>query len=253
MHTLSCEQVFGAVAGDGDEISGFCLFYRISRFYLVSLSFSFVFLLFVDNNWKTHHRKDYNLRSRKTGRALNSAAASDSAQPPLYTDRAKSTRPVYSDHSSRRGTESDSNSMADDETRSNDYDSDLEYEDFNPRTMRDFNVPRVGDVRGAIRLPRIVGGQPNFNSGVVNMIQQNLFYGMDHEDPHAHIQSFLGYCTTIRANGATTDYIRLAMFPFTLRDKAKKWLGSLPRGSIGTWKNLSKLFLTRFFPHRRTT
>jgi len=57
VHTLSCEQVFGAVAGDGDEISGFCLFYRISRFYLVSLSFSFVFLLFVDNNWKTHHRK----------------------------------------------------------------------------------------------------------------------------------------------------------------------------------------------------
>ena len=159
---------------------------------------------------------------------------------------------MYSDHYSKRGTESDSDSMADDETRGNDYDSDLEYEDFNPRTMRDFNVPRVGDVRGAIRLPRIVGNQPNLNSGVVNMIQQNLFYGMDYEDPHAHIQSFLEYCATIRANGATTDYIRLAMFPFTLRDKAKKWLGSLPRGSIGTWKELSNLFLSRFFPHRRT-
>jgi hypothetical protein len=134
----------------------------------------------------------------------------------------------------------------------NDRFSDDEGEDYVPRTLREFNVPRAGDVRGAIRLPRIVGNQPNFNPGVVNIVQQNTFHGMDHEDPHAHVQTFLECCATIKINGATTDYIRLALFPFTLRDKAKKWLGSLPRDSITTWRELSKLFLTRFFPHKRT-
>ena len=123
---------------------------------------------------------------------------------------------------------------------------------FLPRTLREFNVPRAGDVRGAIRLPRIPGQQPNFNPGVVNMVQQTTFHGLDHEDPHAHLQTFLECITTIKTNGENADYTKLALFPFTLRDKAKKWLGSLPRDSILTWRELSKLFLTRFFPHKRT-
>ncbi|XP_078161748.1 uncharacterized protein LOC144557070 [Carex rostrata] len=101
--------------------------------------------------------------------------------------------------------------------------SDDDMGDFVPRTLREFNVPREGDVRGAIRLPRIVGQQPNLNPGVVNIVQQNTFHRLDHEDPHAHLQTFLECCTTIKTNGATVDYIRLALFPFTLRDKAKKW------------------------------
>ena len=93
---------------------------------------------------------------------------------------------------------------------------------FLPRTLREFNVPRAGDVRGAIRLPRIPGQQPNFNPGVVNMVQQTTFHGLDHEDPHAHLQTFLECITTIKTNGENADYTKLALFPFTLRDKAKK-------------------------------
>ena len=130
--------------------------------------------------------------------------------------------------------------------------SDHEMDDFMPRTLREFNVPRAEDVRGAIRLPRIPGQQPNFNPGVVNMVQQNTFHGLDHEDPHSHLQTFLECITTIKTNGENSDYTKLALFPFTLRDKAKKWLGSLPRDSVLTWRELSKLFLTRFFPHKRT-
>ena len=133
-----------------------------------------------------------------------------------------------------------------------DLSDDEDLADYVPRTLREFNVPRLGDVKGAIKLPRIVGQQPNFNSGSVNIVQQNCFHGLDHEDPHAHIQTFLACCTTIKSNGAPVDYIRLALFPFTLKDKATKWLGSLPRGSITSFKELTKLFLTRFFPHKRT-
>ena len=52
-------------------------------------------------------------------------------------------------------------------------DQDLEDDmaDFVPRTLCEFNVPRAGDVRGAIRMPRIVGQQPDFNPGVINIVQ----------------------------------------------------------------------------------
>ena len=152
---------------------------------------------------------------------------------------------MHSDDSNNEGTPSEPDPMADERERDaglnagnngadDARDSDDDNADFVPRTLREFNVPRAGDVKGAIRLPRIAGQQPNFNSGVVNLVQQNTFHGLGHEDPHTHLQTFLEFCRTIKTNGAPAGYIRLALFPFTLRDKAKKWLGSLPRDSITT-------------------
>ena len=47
------------------------------------------------------------------------------------------------------------------EARDRDLEADLtdneDMADFIPRTLREFNVPRAGDVRGAIRLSRVVG------------------------------------------------------------------------------------------------
>ena len=48
------------------------------------------------------------------------------------------------------------------------------------------------------------------------------------------------------------DVIRLELFQFTLKDKAKVWLLSLKPNSISTWAALSTLFLKKFFPSRRT-
>ena len=51
---------------------------------------------------------------------------------------------------------------------------------------------------------------------------------------------------------ASPDYVRLALFPFSLQDKAKFWFNSLPKGSIGTWAELSSQFLEKYYPVRRT-
>ena len=116
-------------------------------------------------------------------------------------------RDTMSEHPSRAMSEHPSRangSQAGKDDREQDLsDGSEEEEDFMPRTLREFNVPRAGDVRGAIRLPRIPGQQPNFNPGVINMVQQNTFHGMDHEDPHSHLQSFLECITTVKTNGAT--------------------------------------------------
>ena len=53
---------------------------------------------------------------------------------------------------------------------------------------------------------------------------------------------------TIKINGATNDAIRLRLFQFSLKDKAKAWLKSLPYGTLITWDMLAKKFLEKYFP-----
>ena len=46
--------------------------------------------------------------------------------------------------------------------------------------------------------------------------------------------------------------MRLKLFPFTLKDKAKIWLNSLRPKSIRTWTDLQAEFLKKFFLTHRT-
>ncbi|KAK5842285.1 hypothetical protein PVK06_004621 [Gossypium arboreum] len=58
----------------------------------------------------------------------------------------------------------------------------------------------------------------------------------------------LEYCYTFKINGFSDDASRLRLFPFSLRNKAKQWLNSLPRGSITTWEQIIEKFLLKYFP-----
>ena len=44
------------------------------------------------------------------------------------------------------------------------------------------------------------------------------------------------------------DALRLKVFPYSLRDRARAWLNSLPPNSISTWKELAERFLMKYFP-----
>ena len=68
------------------------------------------------------------------------------------------------------------------------------------------------------------------------------------EDPNLHLSVFFEVGDILKINGASTDAIRLGLFLFSLRDKARAWLHSLPPGLITTWDDLTKAFLAKFFP-----
>uniref|UniRef100_A0A803MMB2 Uncharacterized protein n=1 Tax=Chenopodium quinoa TaxID=63459 RepID=A0A803MMB2_CHEQI len=59
-------------------------------------------------------------------------------------------------------------------------------------------------------------------------------------------QHFLEKCDTMKLNGVTDDAIRLRLFPFSLRDKAREYLRDEGIGSFDTWDKLAKAFLVKF-------
>ncbi|XP_062075306.1 uncharacterized protein LOC133779351 [Humulus lupulus] len=80
---------------------------------------------------------------------------------------------------------------------------------------------------------------------VQNCVQS---WGLPNEDPNLHITNFLELCDTFKMNEVSNDAIRLRLFPFSLRDRAKSWLILLQANSILRWEDLAQKFLAKYFP-----
>ncbi len=104
------------------------------------------------------------------------------------------------------------------------------------RSIRDYAAPRrVGDL-SCIRRPPIESTNFEIKPITISLLNNVQFGGLVNEDPNLHISSFLEVCELFRHNGVSDDAVRLRLFPFTLRDKAKGWLHSLLPGTITTWE-----------------
>ncbi|KAI3446836.1 hypothetical protein Pfo_003501 [Paulownia fortunei] len=121
------------------------------------------------------------------------------------------------------------------------------------KALCDCAIPMVIDTFSGIRPPIIQANNFEIKSAIIQMIQANQLCVLANEDPNAHIASFLEICDTFKYNGVTNDAIRLRLFHFSLRDKAKIWLNSLHAGTITTWARLAQSFLAKFFPLAKTT
>jgi len=71
-------------------------------------------------------------------------------------------------------------------------------------------------------------------------------------NPNLHLSIFLEVRDTLKLNGVSSDVIWLRLFPFSLRDKARAWLHSLPSECITTWDELTRAFIAKFFPPSKT-
>ena len=69
--------------------------------------------------------------------------------------------------------------------------------------------------------------------------------------PNLHIAYFLEICDMFRVDDVPDDAIRLRLFPFSLKDRAREWLNSFPAGSISDWVTLAQKFLAKYFPQVR--
>ncbi|KAL1213213.1 hypothetical protein V5N11_026473 [Cardamine amara subsp. amara] len=72
------------------------------------------------------------------------------------------------------------------------------------------------------------------------------------EDPLDHLDGFDRLCDLIKIYGGSEDIIKVRLFPFSLGDKAHHWEKTLPQGSITSWDDCKRSFLTKFFSNSRT-
>ena len=122
------------------------------------------------------------------------------------------------------------------------------------RKLKDYHTSVTEGYGPSIVRPPITQNNFELKPGFILMIQNHVqFYGLPNEDPNQHIANFLEYCDTVKMNGVSNDAIRLRLFSFSLRDKAKAWVQSQPAGAFTTWEELSKAFIYKYFPPSRAS
>ena len=117
------------------------------------------------------------------------------------------------------------------------------------RTLRDYMNPTRSSSPTCLVFPTDAHNF-NFKAAVIQLLPN--FHGLDAENPYLHLREFEEVCHTYTDQNCSMNTIRLKLFPFSLKDKAKTWLQNLRPGSIRTWNELQEQFLKKFFPHHRT-
>ncbi|KAL1832028.1 hypothetical protein ACET3Z_001679 [Daucus carota] len=121
------------------------------------------------------------------------------------------------------------------------------------KALKDFSMPKIDDIKSSIIRSAIAANTFGIKPGTIQMVQNSVqFGGLPTEDPNMHIRNFIEICDTFKFNGVSDEAVKLRLFPFSLRDKAKGWLHSLPPSSVSTWEDLAQKFLTKFFPMAKT-
>ena len=121
------------------------------------------------------------------------------------------------------------------------------------RALSDYFRPIVNDNYYGIRRQPINANNFELKPALINMVQQNQYGRLPHEDPNVYLATFLEIADMVKMHGVTEDIIWMRLFPFLLMDKARGWLQSVQPGSINTWEELAQQFLSKFFLPSKTS
>ena len=111
-----------------------------------------------------------------------------------------------------------------------------------------FATPSNSFMREPIAQPDVAAAEYEIKPNLVSMVQQDQFGGSTSEDVGMHLHNFSELCNMTCIRDYDPDALKLRLFPFSLRGKAKEWLLALPRGNITSWADCCSKFLSRFFP-----
>jgi hypothetical protein len=117
------------------------------------------------------------------------------------------------------------------------------------RTLRDHMNPTRTSAPSCIIFPPDAS-HFNFKPSIIQLLP--IFHGLELENPYLHLREFEKVCNTYYNLNCSMNTIRLKLFPFSLKDKAKTWLQNLRSGFICAWDEMQQQFLKKFFSSHRT-
>ena len=116
--------------------------------------------------------------------------------------------------------------------------------------LREFARSMVGASGSCIRL-----GEAARNYELKGMYYNMLpaFFGLPNEDPLSFIREFYSVIQQMPLGVLNQDQLRMRCFFYTLKEKAKMWLLSLPDDSLSTWSEIYNKFMAKFYSPQKTS
>ncbi|GJZ63324.1 reverse transcriptase domain-containing protein [Tanacetum coccineum] len=121
------------------------------------------------------------------------------------------------------------------------------------RTMAQLLQAPTEGYEDAIVVPAITVDNFELKYGLLTLVQNKQFFGLDKEDTHSHIRYFNKITSTLKFLNVLNTSIKLMFFPFSLEGAARIWLEKESPRSILTWDDLFSKFINQFFPPSKTT
>ncbi|KAL4384947.1 hypothetical protein GQ457_15G016930 [Hibiscus cannabinus] len=115
------------------------------------------------------------------------------------------------------------------------------------RTVRDYLAEDLEGLNHVVTMPDFEAEHFELKPVMFNMLNTlGQFGGTPNENAKQHVKSFLEICNSFKIHGVSNDVLKLKLFPYSLRDKAKTWLNNLQPGSLQSWTQLCRCFLAMF-------
>ena len=112
---------------------------------------------------------------------------------------------------------------------------DLSGMDQSRRTLGSYANPITAAYGSSICTPPIKASSFELNPQLIIIVQQNCQYsGLPQEEPTEFLAQFLQIADTVHDKEVDQDVYRLLLFPFAVKDQAKRWLNNQPTASIKT-------------------
>nr|GEW10857.1 hypothetical protein [Tanacetum cinerariifolium] len=116
-------------------------------------------------------------------------------------------------------------------------------------------APPTEGYEDAIIVPAIAADNFELKHGLLTLVQNKQFYGLDKEDLHAHIRYFNKITSTLKFLNVPNTSIKLMLFPFSLEDQDSlnsavggNFLDKIPRDCLSIIDSKSKVRNSRDKP-----
>ena len=85
----------------------------------------------------------------------------------------------------------------------------------------DFSTTNNNDFISTLIAPLTDAESCEINAALLNLVMKDPFSGLPSEDAATHLNSFVDLCDMQKKKDVDNDIVKLKLFPFSLRDRAK--------------------------------